>query len=258
MKKRKRILAGSIGLEVDLPSRDRRDSPKVRAAKDKATSAAQQRVNRNNSTLWLELMLAANFPVAGSGLVIVLTYDDRHLPKTRKEAQRRFKYFLKLLREARRDAALPVPRCVYVPEALSSESGRWHHHVVLDNTGDDINMLRRCWIYGQDIDVKKLRVDEEKNHETLARYMNKELREAQEYECRPGLHGWSYTRSCLKPDVDVVAVEDDTPLEPPRGSVVLLHEERRTEFAGSEILKYRLGSGVFSQPPRARRRRRRR
>lgn len=239
-----------------MPARSRGDSPKVRAAKAKATSLAQRRMNEINSTMELELRLAANFPTAGSGLVIVLTYDDEHLPKSRKEAQRRFAYFLKKLREARRAAGLPVPRVIYAPEVLTSASGRWHHHIVVDSTGDDLPMIRRCWIYGSDIECEKLRVDDEKNHETLARYMNKELREAQEYECRAGLHGWGCTRNCLKPEVDVVLVEDGERLEPPRGATVLMREERRTEFAGYEILKYRLGAGAFRHPPRARRRRR--
>ena len=55
----------------------------------------------------------------------------------------------------------------------------------------------------------------------------------------------------------MVLVEDSDRLEAPRGAAVLLHEERRTEFSGYEILKYRLGSGAFRRPPRARRRRRR-
>ena len=257
MKKRKRILAGCLGIEVDMPVRQRGDSQKVRAAKAKATSAAQKRMNQLNSLMELELRLAANYPTAGSGLVIVLTYDDEHLPKTRKQAQRRFKYFLSKLREARREAKLPEPRVIYAPEVLTSATGRWHHHIVLDNTGDDIEMVRRCWIYGSDIECEKLRVDDEKNHETLARYMSKELREAQDYESKPGLHGWGCTRNCLKPEVDVVLVEDSDRLEAPHGAAVLLHEERRSEFAGYEILKYRLGAGVFRRPARARRRRRR-
>lgn len=256
VKKRKRILAGSIGIECDMPLRRRGDSPKERAAKARATSAAQKRMNQLNSMMELELRLAANFPTAGSGLVVVLTYDDEHLPKTRKQAQRRFAYFLKKLRAEREAAGLPAPRVIYAPEVLTSKSGRWHHHIVIDNTGDDLAMIRRCWGYGSGIACEKLRVDDEKNHETLARYMSKELREAQEYECRPGLHGWGCTRNCLKPEVDVVLVDEDERLDPPRGATLLLHETRRTEFSGYEIIKYRLGSAAFRRPPRAKRRRR--
>ena len=257
MKKRKTIYAGALCLAADLPMRCRGDSPRQRAAKAKVSTEAQRRLNQIASALELELRLAVNFPRAGSGLVIVLTYDDEHLPKTRKEAQRRFRYFLQKLRAERKRAGLPAPRVIYAPEVLSSSSGRWHHHIVIDNTGDDLAMIRRCWIYGSDIECEKLRVDGEKNHETLARYMSKELREAQEYECRAGLHGWGCTRNCLKPEIDVQSVEDGTPLEAPAGATVLLHERRETEYAGYEILKFRFDGGVFPAPRRARRRRRR-
>ena len=256
MKKRKSIFAGPLMLTADLPCRSRGDGPKVRAAKAKASSEAQRRFNQIQSQQELELRLAANFPTAGSGLVIVLTYDDRHLPKSRKEAQRRFKYFLKKLREARKAAELPAPRVIYAPEVLSSANGRWHHHIVLDSTGDDLDTVRHCWIYGREIECEKLRVDSEKNHETLARYMSKELREAQEYECRAGLHGWGCTRNCLKPEVDVQLVGDAERLEPPEHATVLLWERRETEFGGYTILKVRFDGAAFPKPKRARRRRR--
>lgn len=257
MKQRTTIDAGAIVYEIDAPVRKRGDSPKQRAAKAKASSEAQQLRNKILSARELELRLAVNYPTPGSGLVIVLTYDDKHLPKTRKEAQRRFKYFLKKLRASRKKAGLPEPRVIYAPEALSSRSGRWHHHIVLDSTGQDLDMVRACWIYGSEISCEKLRVDEEKNHESLARYMSKELREAQEYECRPGLHGWGCTRSCFKPEVDVRIVEDGARLRAPKGATVLQQERRSTEFAEVALLKYRLPARCFRGAVRTRRRRRR-
>lgn len=256
MKKRITIDGGAVVYVLEHPVRDRGDSEKVRAAKSKATSQAQQLRNQILSTRELELRLAKNYPTPGSGLVIVLSYDDEHLPKSRKEAQRRFKYFLQKLRAERKAAGLPAPRVHFAPEVLTSASGRWHHHIVLDNTGDDLDMVRRCWIYGSDIDSKPIRVDEEKNHETLARYMSKELREAQEYECRPGLHSWGCTRNCYKPEVDEQIVEDRKPLRAPRGATVLIHERRSTELTESAILKYRLPASCFKPRARARRRRR--
>lgn len=257
MKQRTTIDAGAIVYEIDSPVRQRGDGPKARAAKKKATSEAQALRNKIMSMRELEMRLAVNYPTPGSGLVVVLSYDDAHLPKTRSQAQRRFKYFLDKLRKARREAGLPEPRVHYAPEALSSASGRWHHHCVIDSTGDDLEMIRACWIYGSDINCTKLRVDEEKNHETLARYMSKELREAQEYECRPGLHGWGCTRNCLKPEVDVRIVEDSSRLRAPRGATVLLHERRSTEFAEIAVIKYRLPARCFRGAVRTRRRRRR-
>lgn len=223
MKKRITIDGGAVVYVLEHPVRDRGDSEKVRAAKAKATSKAQQLRNQILSIRQLELLLACNYPTPGSGLVITLGFDDQHLPRSRAQAQRKFKYFLKLLRQERRAAQLPEPRVIYSPEVLTSATGRWHYHIVLDSTGDDLATVRRCWRYGSDIEAKPLRVDEEKNHETQARYMSKELREAQEYESRPGLHGWSCTRSCRKPEVDEQIVEDRKPLRAPRGATVLIH-----------------------------------
>ena len=88
--------------------------------------------------------------------------------------------------------------------------------------------------------------------------MSKELREAQEYDCRPGLHGWSCTRNCLKPEVETFAVDADEQISPPAGAEILTDEHRQTEFAAWRVVKYRLSPTAFPRPPKARRRRRRR
>ena len=236
----KRIDAGGIQVAALYNRRSRFDTPAQRAAKEKVSSEAQRRMNQIYR-------------------VAVLTFDDEHQPKSRAEVQRRFRYFLKKLRAARAEAGLPEPVVFWAPEILTSESGRWHLHIVMDSTGRDLDLIRSCWIYGSDIEAEKLRVDQEKNHETLAKYMTKELRECQEYEARPGLHGWSYTRNARKPEVDTVTVEDDYQLTAPEGSEVLLDEKKRTEFASYHILKYRFsGSRTDRKAPRAKRRKTRR
>lgn len=251
----KRIDAGGIQLAALYNRCSPKDGPKERQAKRQASSAAQRRMNQIYSFQKLELMLARNFPTPGSALVITLTHDDDHMPRNRREAQLRFKYFLRKLRLARKEAGLPEPVVFWAPEILTSESGRWHQHIVLDNTGRDLDIIRSCWIYGSDIEAVKLRVDAEKNHETLARYMTKELRECQEYDSKPGLHSWSCTRNAQRPEVDVVTVPDDYQLEPPEGCTVLMDERRQTEWASYRVLKYRPPLRAFARAPRARRRR---
>ena len=253
----KRIDAGGIQVAALYPRRNAKDVPRSRQAKFQASSAAQRRMNQINSVQQLELRLAANFPTAGSGLVVTLTHDDDHMPKNRRGAQLHFKYFLEKLRQARRRADLPEPVVFWAPEILTSESGRWHHHIALDNTGQDYEIIRDCWIYGSDVEIRKLRVDAEKNHETLAMYMTKELRECQEYEAKAGLHGWSCTRNAKKPEVETIIVPDDFELVPPEGSTVLLDEKRTTEWASYRIIKYRFDGKRLTPVPRARRRRRR-
>jgi len=252
----KRIDAGGLRVEALYSRCSPHDSPAQRQAKHQASSAAQRRMNQIYSWQKLELMLAANFPSAGSGLVVTLTHDDKHMPKDRKEAQMRFRYFLFKLRRERRTAGLPDPVVFWAPEILTSDTGRWHHHIVLDNTGRDLDMIRRCWIYGTEIEAEKLRVDDEKNYETLARYMTKEIRECQEYSSRPGLHGWSYTRNAKRPEIETFTVPDDYDLTAPDGSTVLLDERRATEWSSYRVLKYRFSVHGSAHRIRAKRRRR--
>lgn len=270
----KQIYAGPLRVQGLYSRCAASDSPKVRQAKHQASSAAQRRMNQIYSYGQLELRLAVNFPLPGSGLWVTLTHDDAHMPGSRKEAQRRFKYFLKKLRAARKTAGLPEPVVFWAPEILSSESGRWHQHVVMDSTGRDFNMIRDCWIYGSDIEIKKLGVpepgeappawydpnaDEPGNYfRMVAKYMTKELRECQEYEAKPGLHGWSCTRNAKKPEVDTLAVPDDFRLEPPEGATVFLDKRESTGWASYQVLKFRLNGADFDAAPRARRRRSRR
>ena len=255
----KRIDAGGIQVEVLTYRRSRYDTPEQRAAKQRASSAAQRHKNQTYSYQRLELALAMNFPTAGSGLVVTLTYDDAHMPKDRTTAQLRLKYFLQKLRQARKAAGLPEPVVFNAPEVLTSDTGRWHHHIVIDNTGNDLDMLRSCWIYGSDVEAKKLRVDDEKNHETLARYMTKELRECQEYESKPGLHGWSCTRNAKRPEVDTVLVDDDYEIAAPEGSTVLMEYKDPDNPFSSHVIKYRFDSAqIGHKAPRTRRRRRQR
>ena len=251
----KHIDAGGIQVAALYNRCAPRDSAAQRAAKHQTSSAAQRRMNQIYSYQKLELMLAKNFPTAGSALVVTLTHDDQHMPKDRREAQLRFRYFLKKLRAARKAEGLPEPVVFWAPEILTSASGRWHQHIVLDSTGRDLEILRRCWIYGNDIEAEKLRVDAGKNHETLAKYMTKELRECQEYEARPGLHGWSCTRNARRPEVETVTVPDDYELTPPDGCTVLLDERRSTEWASYRVIKFRFSGKGFAPAPRARRRR---
>ena len=254
----KTIYAGPIGIETLSPRCTRYDGPIQRAEKQKATTEVQWRLNKKLSWRQLELRLAVNFPVAGSAWVIVLTFDDAHMPKDRKAAQRRMKYFRDLLNAAYDAAGLPRPVIFWAPECLTSVSGRWHFHIVMTNSGNDLDIVRRCWIYGSEIEAEKLRVDAQKNHETLARYMTKESRECQEYRDRPGLHNWSCTDNALKPETETRTVPDDYKLEAPEGCTVLIDEHKQTEWASWHVIKYRFCGAGFDRPPRTKRRRVRR
>lgn len=245
-------------VEVLYTRCQRGDTPAQRAEKRKASSEAQKRMNQTYSWQKLELMLSTNFPTAGSGLVVTLTCDDKHEPKTRAQMSRRLQHWRKKMNEARKESGLPDLVAFWCIEVLTSSSGRWHAHVVINNTGNDAEMIRSCWIYGSQVEIEKLRVDSKKNWETLAKYMTKEARECQDEVSRVGARTWSYTRNAKKPEVDTMTVDDSYELTAPEGATVLLDEKKWTEFASYHILKYRLTAACPAMTPRAKRRKPRR
>lgn len=250
------ISAGAIQ-KRSLSSRcSRNDGPTQRAAKHSATSAAQRRMNTKNAAENLELLLAANFPTAGSALVVVLTFDDKHLAKCRGDVNKALTAFRRKLNDLRRRAGLPELVMFWSIEVLTSASGRWHVHAVVNNTGDDYAMIRDAWKWGSDIDIKPLRVDDEKNHATLARYMTKEAREVQDWTARPNLLSYSHTRNVKKPVRETYVVPDDFTIDVPEDAVILAEETGSTVFAGWHVVKYRLP--YAAHPPKPKRRKRKR
>ena len=243
-KTKKIIHAGALVVEAVYPRVQRSDSGKVRAAKQKASSAAQQRMNNIYSYHKLELMLASNF--RPGDLVITLTSDDAHLPKDRKQAAGQLKYFRQQLGKLRQEAGAELIM-IWSTEHKHGD-GRWHHHIVINSTGEDYENIRRLWIYGDNIEIKPLRVDDKKNYASLARYMAKEERE------KLGLRSWSYSRNCRKPEVETFAVEADTQLQAPKGSTVLEEHSERTEFASYKVIKYLAPGWELKPKARAKRR----
>ena len=173
-------------------------------------------------------MLAANF--LPRDLVVTLTFDDQHLPATRAEAAARLKKFRSELARIRAAAGQEM-RMIWTIENRSGD-GRWHVHLIVNQTGDDFREILQCWPCGGNTEIRRLRVDQQKNYESLARYMCKEARE------RSGLRSWSYTRSCRHPEVESFPVPDDTDVEIPEGATVIQEETKRTEWADFHFVKY--------------------
>ena len=233
MKTKKIIVAGALVLETIYPRGSAHDSPRQRAAKRKLSSEAQQRMNQKYSFQKLELQLAANY---GPGdLWVTLTYDDAHLPSSRAEAEAHFKYFLRKLRVIRGKKSQPVVHwnSEHKHEHDSFwQDRRWHHHFAINATGDDFEQIRSCWIYGSNIEIRRIKLDKDHSYETLARYMCKESRD------RPGLRCWSYTRNAKHPEIETFPVPDDTPLQAPKGATVYEEAADRNEYGSYRFVKY--------------------
>jgi len=247
MKTKKIISAGPLVLEAVYPRGSRWDDPRTRGAKRKLSSEAQQRMNAKYSYQKLELMLAANF--RPGDLIVTLTYDEAHLPRTREAAAARLKKFRADLSALRKRSGHELLMIFNTENVFGL--GRWHHHCVVNSCGEDFEAIRRLWVSGANVEIHKLRIDKDHTYESLARYMCKEARE------RPGLRSWSYTRNCRKPEVETFPVPDDTPLQPPKGATVYEDSRSSTEFGSWRVVKYLAPNWRRAlRQPRAKRRRR--
>lgn len=202
----------------------------VRARRSMSTAEAQRLANFRRSWKMLEMRIAVNFPESGSGIVGCATFDKDHRPRDRDAVRARFAYFRGKVAAAREKSGLSPPRMIWAPEVLTSRSGQWHVHFITDSSGKDYELLRGAWIYGRVMELEPLRLDPEAGYEPLARYLSKEPRAVQDFKSREGLHGWSCSRNCLKPEFDVVTVPDDYVLRVPEGCITLLDETRGGEF----------------------------
>ena len=193
----------------------------------------------------LELEIAANFGV--KDLYATFTYDDAHLPRSRKEANARIQAFWKKLRAARKADGQEL-RYIYVTEHKHGD-GRWHHHVLINATGNDYSLIRELWAQGG-IEFVQIQINRDKNFETLARYLCKEQRD------KVGQRLWSGSRNLRKPERECFRVPNDTPLAPPENATVLTDTgDVRTAYGHFRYIKY-LGAGWTStSKPRAKRRR---
>ena len=238
----KTIYAGPLRVQALYARCAASDTPKQRQAKHKASSEAQRRMNQIYSYQNLELMLAANFPAAGSGLVVTLTFDDDHLPENRSQAAAILKKFRRQLTEIRKAKGGETVMIWAIENVLGS--GRWHVHLAVNATGDDFVDILRCWPYGSDVEIQRLQVDQEKNYESLARYMCKERRE------RQGLRSWSYTRNCRHPEIETRIVPDSEDIAAPADATILEDTAKKTEWAEYHYIKYI--HGQLAQTPRRR------
>lgn len=245
---KKVIVAGPLVVECVYPAPHPQDSVGVRAGKKEMSSEAQRRMNLKYAWQKLELLIAANYGV--KDLWITFTYDDEHLPTSRKKANAIMKAFLRKLRAARAARGQEL-RYIYVTEHKHGD-GRWHHHVLINSTGEDYLEIMRLWEQGG-VEFKQIRIDRDKNYETLARYMCKEQRD------KVGQRLWSGSRNLRKPEKECFRVPNDTPLSVPATAQLTFEDtgDVTTIFGHYRYIKYLAAGGNVTAAPKAKRKRRR-
>ena len=248
MAKLKRIItAGPLVAEAIYPAPAPHDSEAVRRGTHSLTTAAQARMNLKYAYQKLEFEIAANY--GARDLFITLTYADDRLPAGRKAANARVSQFVRRLRAERKKRGQEL-RYIYVTEHRHGD-GRWHHHLLINSTGDDTDALSACWPGGE-VEMRRMRLDRDHTYEALARYLTKELRD------RVGQRLWSGSRNLRKPERERFYVPDDTPLQIPQGCTELVTHREHTAYGSFQYIKYLSRGWETGQASRSRARRRRR
>lgn len=230
--RRKVITAGRYCRAIQYTMIPEPDVRRTRAPKTLISSCAQEALNLRHSWQKLKAAIAANF--SPSDLVVTLSYCDESLPPTRKDAESRLKLFIRHLRAARRENGNEL-KYMYVTESGHS-SGRLHHHIIINSTGNDFSMIRRLWAKnGTSIDFSPIA---SKGFAGWAEYLTKEPREhGRRYV---GERMWRSSRGLIKPTVDAGWVDANSPLEPPPGAFILDRQSRSNGYGSFEYLEYLL------------------
>lgn len=249
----RQIRAGRLVCAVIYTTPTAGDPPRRRAQKQKASTAARERLNARASYQKLERTLAANFD--DGDLYVTLTYDDKHLPDSRDKAVRKMRAFLARLRAARKARGKPL-RYLYVTEGCCP-GGRLHHHLVLNSTGEDLEEIRRQWIYGDNVELRRLTFSGEYTYEDLASYLTKEPREWGHPQV--GERTWTPSLGLARPEAETEHVPDYVTLAPEPGAIILQNEGPvRNGYGEYAWIKYLLPAAPGRRRPRSRRRRRKR
>lgn len=240
-KKLRQVRAGRLCFDVLYPAPLPSDTPKARAAKMKATTAARQKINFRTSWQRLELQVAANF--GPRDYVVSLTYAPGHLPPNKEAARKPMRRFMADMRAARRREGEEL-RYIYNIEGLHGcddplMDKRIHHHVVINGAGRSLSEIKAeledhwPWgmIYIEPLDLYHL--------EELAKYLTKEPRELGHPEV--GKKSWVSSRNLKKPETPPAEwVPENLTLTAPPGAHMLSSETIKTDYGDFVYLKYLL------------------
>lgn len=246
----KQVRCGRLVQAVVYTTPTNGDSPKARAQKQKASTAARERLNARTSFQKLERCLADNFD--NGDLFLTGSFDDKYLPEDRTGAMKRTRSFLGKLRAARKVRGQPL-HYIYVVEGCYP-GGRLHIHIVTNSTGDDFEEIGRLWSYGN-IELQRLTFDREQTYEDLASYLTKEPREWGHPHV--GERTWVPSLGLVKSVPETAAVPDLLTLTAPPEALVVSKEGPITNGFGEWCwIKYLLPYNPSHRRPRTRRRRR--
>lgn len=210
--RRKVVQAGKLWMAVQYTAIHSGNQATRREARSQISSPARESLNAKLSWQKLMLTLAANF--SRSDLVVTLGYRDTDLPRRREDADKKLTNFIRAFRQHRKQLGQEL---IYVRVTEGYHSGgRLHHHLIINATGQDYDIIRQLWDKnGDNIDFELFGND---GPERWGKYLTKEPREkGRRYV---GDRTWRTSIHMKKPDTISILVEEGDDLMPPAGAYV--------------------------------------
>lgn len=188
------ITAGKYKYVDVYPRMNRLQAQTARAARARASTKAQAKLNAWHSRMKLEQLINTNFE--DGDLFITLTYRDEQQPPDYAAAMKDINKYLRKLRRLRERRELPELRYVYCIEATSSAARgtRYHFHLITGGDGIDRDEAEKLWSNGI-ANTRRCSTDEN-GLAGLAHYMGKAMQPAKE-----GCRRWNASRNLKKPTV---------------------------------------------------------
>ena len=210
--RRKVVQAGKLWMAVQYTAIHSGNQTARREAKCQISSPARESLNAKLSWQKLMLTLAANF--SRTDLVVTLGYRDADLPRRREDADKKLSNLIRALRQKRKQLGQEL---IYVRVTEGYHSGgRYHHHLIINATGQDYDIIRQLWEKnGDNIDFEPFGND---GPERWGKDLTKEPREkGRRYV---GDRTWRTSIHMKKPETISILVEEGDDLEAPAGSYV--------------------------------------
>lgn len=228
----KMLRAGRVLYVVQYTSLRGAVAKKDRQAKRHISSAVREAMNFRTSVQKLWLILESTFDPSRD-LFVTLTYRDVDLPKRKEDADRKLSYFLRDLRE-NRSANGAETVYVRVTEGWHSD-GRFHHHILINGTGQDYTLIRKLWRWGDEVEILPYYC---KDHWTHAEYFTKETKERGRR--RVGERMWRASRNVKRPIISYEEAPPGSLLAAPAGAFVEEKDTKDNSFGRYQYLRCRL------------------
>lgn len=253
MAKKKRLVtvtAGRLVYGVCYSQAFGSDAPKARAAKNKCSSMARQRLNFNAAWKKLQLLIAANF--TRRDLYVTFGFDDKHLPENRKEAKKIIQKFFDRLRAQRRADGDELKYVYAIHELQDDGSRRLHFHLIVNSTPGqkDYDIIRSLWEWGSNIEIDKI--------SDTPYYFNDDFLELAQYMVRErnpeapltavGDKGFVCSRNLTKPKRESDLVDDNVTITAPPGAFILDTDEKTNEYGHYKYICYLLPERPREEP----------